>query len=82
LKLKQCNNLRKSDTLINELDTLESVLGHLSDLKYGDKARVIKTAEANKKFKYAKLLREELCDIHDMESEISALMQKQNKYEL
>jgi len=32
LKLKDCNNLRESDILINEIDTLESILGHLSDL--------------------------------------------------
>ena len=35
LKLEDCNNLRESDILINELDTLESILGRLSDLKYG-----------------------------------------------
>ena len=27
LKLKDCNNLRESDILINEIDTLESILG-------------------------------------------------------
>jgi hypothetical protein len=72
VKLKNSNNLRESDILVNEIDTLESILGRLSDLKYGDKARAIEIAEANKNFKYAKRLREELCDIHDMESEISA----------
>ncbi len=35
LKLKDCNNLRESDILINEIDTLESILWRLSDLKYG-----------------------------------------------
>ena len=35
LKLKDSNNLRESDILINEIDTLESILGRLSDLKYG-----------------------------------------------
>jgi hypothetical protein len=35
LKLKDCNNLRESDILINEIDILESILGRLSDLKYG-----------------------------------------------
>jgi hypothetical protein len=75
LKLKESNNLRESDILINEIDTLECVLGHLSDLKYGDKARAIEIAEANKNFKQANRLREELCKIHDMESEISAQIQ-------
>lgn len=46
-KLKESSILRESDTLINEIDTLESVLGCLSDLKYGGKARAIEIAEAN-----------------------------------
>jgi hypothetical protein len=78
LKLKDSNELREFDILINETDTLESILGHLSDLKYGDIARVIEIAEANKNLTQAKRLRE-LCDIHDMESEISAKMQKQKR---
>jgi hypothetical protein len=81
-KLKNSNNLRESDMLVNEIDTLESILGHLSDLKYGDIARAIEITEANKNLKQAKRLREELCDIHDMESEISAKMQKQNRHQL
>ena len=36
LKLKDSNNLRESNILINEIDTIESTLGRLSDLKYGD----------------------------------------------
>jgi hypothetical protein len=79
LKLKDSNNLRESDILINEIDTLDCVLGHLSNLKYGDKARAIEIAEANRNFQQAKHLRAELCDIHDMESEISAKMQKQQR---
>ena len=47
LKLKNCNNLRESDILINEIDTLESILGRLSDLKYGAKTRAIEIANAN-----------------------------------
>jgi hypothetical protein len=77
LKLKNSNNLRESDVLINEIDTLESTLGRLSDLKYDDIARALEIAEAKKNFKQAKHLREQLCDIHDIESETSALMQKQ-----
>jgi hypothetical protein len=37
LKLKDSNNLRESDSLINEIDTLESILGRLADLKYGNR---------------------------------------------
>jgi hypothetical protein len=41
LKLKESNNLRESDILINEIDTLESILGRLADLKYGDRVRAM-----------------------------------------
>ena len=78
-KLKESSILRESDTLINEIDTLESVLGCLSDLKYGGKARAIEIAEANNNFQQARSLREELCDIQDMESEISAQIQNKIK---
>ena len=50
LKLKESNNLRESDILINEIDTLESILGRLADLKYGDKSRAIEIAEANNNY--------------------------------
>ena len=72
LRLKDCNNLRESDVLINEIDTLESVLGRLSDLKYGDKARAIEIAEANNDFQQANRLRKQIIKIQDIEDEISA----------
>jgi len=34
-KLKNTRNLREFDFLKNEIDVLESILGLLSDLKYG-----------------------------------------------
>ena len=75
LKLKDCNNLRESDILINEIDTLESILGRLSDLKYGDKVRAIEIAEANHDFRRALRLRKQINKIQDLESEISAQIQ-------
>lgn len=54
LRLKESNNLRESDVLINEIDTLESIMGRLADLKYGDKARAIEIAEANNNYQQAK----------------------------
>jgi hypothetical protein len=57
LKLKESNNLRESDILINEIDTLESSLGRFSDLNYGDKVRAIKIAEAKNDLRQAKRLR-------------------------
>lgn len=77
MKLKDSNNLRESDVLINEIDTLESVLGRLSDLKYGDKARAIEIAEANNNYQLANCLREQIIKIQAMESEISAQIQIQ-----
>jgi hypothetical protein len=72
LKLKESNNLRESGILINEIDTFESVLGRLSDLKYVDKTRAIEIAEAKNNYQQANCLRKELIKIQDMESEISA----------
>ena len=72
LILKESNNLRESDILINELDTLESILGRLADLKYGDKARAIEIAEANNNYQQANRLRKQLIKMQDTESEISS----------
>ena len=75
LKLKESNNIRESDILINEIDTLESILGRLADLKYGDKARAIEIAEANNNYQQANRLRKQLIKIQDTEDEISAQIQ-------
>jgi transcriptional regulator of heat shock response len=63
LNLKESNNLRESDILINEIDTLESVLDRLCDLKYGDKTRAIEIAEANNNYQQANRLRMQLIKI-------------------
>jgi hypothetical protein len=72
LKLKDCDNLRESDILINEIDTLESILGRLSDLKYGEKVRAIEVAEASNNYQQANRLRKQIIKFQDIESEISA----------
>ena len=71
LKLKDSNNLRESDILINEIDTLESILGRLSDLKYGAETRAIEVANANYDFKQANRLRKKLIKFQDTEYEIN-----------
>jgi hypothetical protein len=71
-KLKDSNNLRESDVLINEIDTLESILGRLADLKYGNRVRAIEIAEANHDFRRAIQLRKQINKIRDAESEIGA----------
>jgi hypothetical protein len=72
LKLKDSYDLRESDILINEIDTIESTLGRLMDLKYGEKARAIELAEANQNYKQANRLRKQIIKFQDIESEISA----------
>jgi hypothetical protein len=74
LKLKDCNNLRESDILINEIDTLDSILGRLMDFKYGDKTRAIEIAEANQDFRRSVRLRRQINKIQDLEDEISVMM--------
>ena len=71
LKLKDCNNLRESDVLINEIDTLESILGRLSDLKYGAETQAIEVANSNYDFKQANRLRKKLIKFQDTEYEIN-----------
>jgi hypothetical protein len=75
LKLKDSNNLRESDVLINEIDTLESILGRLADLKYGNRVRAMEIAEANQDFRRVIQLRKQINKIQDAESEISAQIQ-------
>lgn len=53
LRLRDSNNLRESGILINEIDTLESILGRLSDLKYGAETQAIEVANATNDFKQA-----------------------------
>ena len=74
-KLKDSNNLRESDVLINEIDTLESILGRLADLKYGNRVRAMEIAEANQDFRRAIQLRKQINKIQDLESEISEQIQ-------
>jgi hypothetical protein len=72
LKLRVSNNLRESNILINEIDTLESILGRLADLKYGAETQAIEIANANYGFKRANRLRKKLIEFQDTEDEISA----------
>jgi hypothetical protein len=69
VKLKKSNNLRESDILINEIDTLESILGRLVDLKYG-RVRAMEIAECDHDFWGANRLRKQIIKIQDLEDEI------------
>jgi hypothetical protein len=72
IELEESTSLRESDILINEIDILKSVLGRLSDLKYGDKTRATEIVKDNNKFQQVKHLREKIIQIQDIESEINA----------
>jgi hypothetical protein len=72
LKLKDSDDLRESDILINEIDTLESTLGRLMDLK----ACGIEIAETNHNFKQANRIRKQFVKMHDTEDEIRAQRSK------
>ena len=72
IKLKDSNNLRESDILINEIDSLEGILGRLADPKYGAETRAIEVANANNDFKQANRLRKKLIKFQDTEDEITA----------
>jgi hypothetical protein len=76
LKLKDSDDLRESDILINEWDTIESTLGRLMDLKYGEKARAIEIAESNHDFKRANQIRKRFAKIYTTEDEIRAQCSK------
>jgi hypothetical protein len=69
------NTAREKEVLVNEINTLKCVLGHLYNLKPGrDEIRTSWIAEAND-YKQASRLRKQLIKIQDAESQISAQLQ-------
>jgi hypothetical protein len=67
LKLKESDNLRESDILINEIDTLETILGRLADLKFGNRVRAMEIAEADHDFRRAIRLRKQINKLQELE---------------
>ena len=65
--------------MINEIDKLESILGRLSDLKYGAEIQAIEVANANYEFKQANRLKKKLIKFQDTEDEIALNVQKLNQ---
>lgn len=47
IELEESNSPRESDIIINEIETLKSILYSLSDLKYENKKPIIEIAEAD-----------------------------------
>jgi hypothetical protein len=73
IELDDSNTDREKEILLNEIDTLKCVLGHLFNLKpCGNKTQAIEIAKANNHYKQAIHLRKQLIKIQDVESEISA----------
>ncbi|MGB8085950.1 MAG: hypothetical protein WCF07_06645, partial [Nitrososphaeraceae archaeon] len=76
IELEDSNTAREKEVLVNEIDTLRCVLGHLLNLKPGgDVTRAIEIAEANNNHQQANRLRKQLIKIQDTEDEISAQIQ-------
>ncbi|MGH9923824.1 MAG: hypothetical protein ACRD5B_00455 [Nitrososphaeraceae archaeon] len=73
IELDDSNTDREKEILLNEIDTLKCVLGHLFNLKpCGNKTQAIEIAKANNHYKQAIHLRKQLIKIQDVEYEISA----------
>jgi hypothetical protein len=77
LKLKDSNNRCEPGIYLNEIDTLESILGRLADLKYDAETQAIEVANANYDFKRANRLRKQLIKIQDTKEDIIAHIQSQ-----
>ena len=58
--------------MINEIDTVESILGRLADLKYGNRVRAMEITEADHDFRRAIRLRKQINKLQDLELEIGA----------
>ena len=76
IELEDSNTVREKEVIVNEIDTLKCVLGHLFNLKPGGGGtRTIETVEANNDFQQTNHKREQLVNIQDIETKISAQIQ-------
>jgi hypothetical protein len=72
IELEDSNIAREKEVLVNEIDTLDCVLGHLFNLKSGgDETRATETGGVNKNFHQ----REKFIKTQDLETKISAQIQ-------
>ena len=61
IELEDSNTDREKEVLLNEIDTLKCVLGHLLNLKpSGDVTRAIGIAKANNNFQQARRLTDQI----------------------
>lgn len=75
IELEDSVTAREKEVIVNEIDTLKCILGHLFNLKYDEKVRAIDISESNYDFQRAKRLRKQLIKIQDVESKINAQIQ-------
>ena len=76
IELGESNTAREKEVLVNEMDTLECVLGHLFNLKSdNDETRAMGIVEANYNCQQTNGPRKQLIKIQDVASEISAQIQ-------
>jgi hypothetical protein len=76
IELGDSNTAREKEVLVNEIDTLECVLGHLFNLKSdSDETRAMGIVEANNNYQQTNRLRKQLIKIQDVASEISTQVQ-------
>jgi hypothetical protein len=71
IELEDSNTDKEKEIIVNQIDTLNCVLNHLLNLKYGENVRAIKIVEANDNLQQVK----QQIKIQDVESEISELIQ-------
>jgi hypothetical protein len=75
-ELEDSNTTREKEVLVNEIDTLGCVLGHLFNLKSGrDETRVIEIGGVNNNFQQTNHEAEQLVKIQDLETKISPQIQ-------
>jgi hypothetical protein len=76
IELGESNTAREKEVLVNKMDTIECVLGHLFNLKSdSDETRAMSIVEANNNCQQTNCLRKQLIKIQDVASEISAQIQ-------
>lgn len=76
IELGESNTAREKEVLVNEMDTLECVLGHLFNLKSdSEETRAMGIVEANNNCQQTNRLRKQLIKIQDVAGEISAQIQ-------
>jgi hypothetical protein len=76
IDVEDSNIDREKEVLINEIDTLKCVLGHLFNLKSGgDKTRATEIRGVNNNFHQTNYGQEQLVKTQDLETKISAQIQ-------